>query len=121
MRPEPPYAEALLKKILVLCPTRREYRDLAGLAHALGCEIVFDELCGDYFDRFLCKHPPLDLPPIDILGIIEATVHRYRNAGLSGVTSGVGYPGMSVASIIAGKLGLPGPSPASVLCCEHKY
>jgi biotin carboxylase len=28
---------------------------------------------------------------------------------------------MSVASIIARELGLPGPTPASVLCCEHKY
>ncbi len=28
---------------------------------------------------------------------------------------------MSAASIIAKRLGLPGPSPASVMCCEHKY
>jgi hypothetical protein len=61
------------------------------------------------------------VPPLDILDVIGAAVHRYRRAGLSGVTSGVGYPGMSVASIIARELGLPGPTPASVLCCEHKY
>ncbi len=28
---------------------------------------------------------------------------------------------MSAASIIAQRLGLPGPSPQSVMCCEHKY
>jgi hypothetical protein len=82
---------------------------------------VFNEFCGDYFDRFLCRYPPTDLPPIDILGLIEDTVERYKHAGLSGVTSGVGYPGMSIGSIIARKLGLAGAAPASVLCCEHKY
>jgi biotin carboxylase len=40
---------------------------------------------------------------------------------VSGVTSGVGYPGMSGASLIARELDLPGPSPESVICCEHKY
>jgi hypothetical protein len=118
---QPANTEAALKKILVLCPTRREYQALPPIADALGCEIVFDEFCGDYFDRFLCRHPPTDLPPIDILRLIEDTVAHYKQAGLSGVTSGVGYPGMSVASIIARRLGLPGPAPDSVLCCEHKY
>ena len=109
-----------MKRVLVLCPTRREYRDLPALARELGCELVFDEFCGDYFDRLL-GHPPANLPPLDILDSIEQTIECYRNADLSGVTSGVGYPGMSVCSIIAQRLGLPGPSPASVMCCEHKY
>ena len=109
-----------MKKILVLCPTRREYRDLPTLAAALDCEVVFDEFCGDYFDRLL-GNPPASVAPLDILALIEQTIERYRDAGLSGVTSGVGYPGMSVSSIIAQRLGLRGPSPASVMRCEHKY
>lgn len=109
------------KKILVLCPGAREHRDLPAIAAALGSELVFDEFGGDYFDRFLQKNPPTDLPPLDILELIDATVDRYRHANLAGVTSGVGYPGMSAASIIADTLGLPGPRPASVICCEHKY
>ena len=36
-----------------------------------------------------------------ILSLLDATVARYASGGLSGVTSGVGYPGMSAASIIA--------------------
>ena len=109
-----------MKKILILCPTKREYRDLPALARALGCELVFDELCGDYFDRLL-GNPPAHLAPLDILALIEQTIERYSGAELSGVTSGVGYPGMSISSIVARRLGLPGPSPASVMCCEHKY
>lgn len=108
-------------KVLVLCPTSREYSDLPALAAALGCEIVFDELCGDYFDLFLGKHPPCPAPALDIVRSIEEAVERYRNVGLHGITSGVGYPGMSVASVVASRLGLPGPAPASVMGCEHKY
>ena len=109
-----------MQKIIVLCPTQREYSDLPELARALGCELVFDEFCGDYFDRLL-GHPPANLAPLDILALIEQTIERHRDENLIGVTSGVGYPGMSVCSIIAQRLGLPGPSPASVMCCEHKY
>ena len=109
------------KKILVLCPTQREYRDLPALARALDCELVFDDFCGDYFDRFLARHPASDVPVLDILALIDATVARHRRTGLSGVTSGVGYPGMSAASIVARRLGLPGPSPESVMRCDHKY
>jgi len=109
------------RKVLVLCPTRREYRDLPAVAQALDCELVFDDFCGGYFDQFLQKHPRTDLPHLDILALIDETVNRQRHSGLSGVTSGVGYPGMSAASIIAQRLGLPGPSPGSVICCEHKY
>src|SRR6185436_12422652 len=106
-----------MKKILVLCPTRREYRDLPAVAQALGCELVFDDFGGEYFDQFLQKNPRTDLPRLDILALIEETVARHRHAGLCGVTSGVGYPGMSAASIIAQRLELPGPRPASVICC----
>ena len=109
-----------MKKILVLCPTSREYRELPMQARALGCELVFDEFCGDYFDRLL-GHPPARFASLDILALIEQTIERHKCEELIGVTSGVGYPGMSVCSIIAQRLGLPGPSPASVMCFEHKY
>ncbi|HWP86443.1 MAG TPA: hypothetical protein VNM70_01090, partial [Burkholderiales bacterium] len=82
-----------MKKILVLCPTQREYRDLPAIARELGCELVFDDFGGGYFDQFLRKNPDTSRPHLDILTLIDATVARYRHAGLSGVTSGVGYPG----------------------------
>lgn len=112
---------AILRKILVLCPSRREYRDLPALARARGCELVFDEFGGDYFDRLLAKKPPPAIPPLDIIALIDETLARHEHSNLSGVTSGVGYPGMSAASIIARRLGLPGPDPESVMRCEHKY
>ena len=110
-----------MKRILVLCPTAREYRHLPPLAAARGVELVFDEFGGDYFDRFLGKHPETGIAPLDVIALIDETVARYAGAGLSGVTSGVGYPGMSAASVIAARLGLPGPRPEAVMCCEHKH
>ena len=110
-----------MKKILVVCPTQREHADLPPVAEALNYKIVFEDVGGDYFDHPLLETCPGDAQPLDILSLIEDLVARYRDAGLSGVTSAVGYPGMSVASIVAERLGLPGPSIECVLLCEHKY
>ena len=89
------------RRILVLCPTRREYRDLPALARSQACELVFDEFGGDYVDRFLAKNPPPDIPHLDIISLIAEAVARHRHSNLNGVTSGIGYPGMSAGSIIA--------------------
>ncbi len=110
-----------MKKILVVCPTRREYRDLPAIARALNYQLVFDEFGGDYFDDALAGIDSGGAPALDINHLIEDLIGRYGGAGLSGVTSAVGYPGMSVAAIVAGRLGLPGPGIGRVLLCEHKY
>lgn len=110
-----------MKSVLILCPTSREYRHLPGVAAALNCRLVFDEFAGDYFDRQLGGAGRLAAGELDILSLVEATLDRHRDAGLGGVTSAVGYPGMAVASIMAERLGLPGPKVERVLRCEHKY
>jgi biotin carboxylase len=111
----------MMKKILVLCPTGREYRDLPAIAEHFDYQLVFDEFGGDYFDNPLATNDDGQMPHLDVLALIEDLITRYENAGLGGVTSGVGYPGMSVASIVAGRLGLPAPSVNCILLCEHKY
>lgn len=111
-----------MKKVLLICPTQREYRDLPAIAAALNYNVVFEEFGGDYFDNPLTEDD--DSPhatSLDILALTEALVSRYRDEGLSGVTSAVGYPGMSVAAIVAERLKLPGPGIERVLLCEHKY
>ncbi|MDX6693850.1 MAG: hypothetical protein QOF02_1453 [Blastocatellia bacterium] len=110
-----------MKKILFVCPTQREYLDLPPIAEALRYQLIFEEIGGDYFDNPLLETCSAGAEKLDILALIEDLVHRYRDAGLSGVTSAVGYPGMSVASIVAERLNLPGPSIECVLLCEHKY
>ncbi len=110
-----------MKKILILCPTGREYRELPAIAERLNYQLVFDEFGGDYFDNPLLEDEGGQAPALDVLSEIEDLIGRYTDAGLGGVTSAVGYPGMSVASIVARRLRLPGPSINCILLCEHKY
>lgn len=110
-----------MKKVLIVCPTQREYRDLPAIAKALNYQLIFDEFGGDYFDNALAGIDSQSVPNLDIIRLIEDLISRYSGADLFGVTSPVGYPGMSVAAIAAQRLGLPGPAITSVLLCEHKY
>lgn len=110
-----------MKRVLVVCPTQREYRYLPAIAERLNYKLLFDEFGGDYFDNPLAENDSGRTPNLDVLALIEDLISRAEDAGLSGVTSPVGYPGMSVASIAAERLGLPGPSINCILLCEHKY
>ncbi|HEY9784581.1 MAG TPA: ATP-grasp domain-containing protein [Candidatus Obscuribacterales bacterium] len=110
-----------MRKVLILCPTRREFRDLPELAKQLDCELAFDDFGGDYFDRFLGKNAQPTDEVLDIVSLIDETVAHYKDAGLSGATSGVGYPGMSASSLIAKKLGIHGGNPEPIITFDHKY
>src|SRR5438105_10964590 len=110
-----------MKNILVLCPTPRELRDIPALAERLGYRIIWDEFGGDYFDDLLVKNPEGANQKLDILELIDSTIEKYKDSDLAGVTSAVGYPGMSATAIIAQRMGLPGPKPHPILLCEHKY
>lgn len=110
-----------MKKVLLLSPTHREKAQIPAVAEAAGIEVIFDEFDENYFDNFLGENPDFYQPKLDIVGLIEQTILKYKDQNLSGVTSAVGYPGMSASSVIAQSLGLPGPPPDAVMLCEHKY
>ena len=110
-----------MKRVLLLCPTSREYRYLPAIADGLNCRVIFDEFAGNYFDEQLLGGSQFQPARLDILALIEETISRYAGERIEGVTSGVGYPGMPVASIIAERLGLTGAKVEHVLRCEHKY
>lgn len=111
-----------MKRVLLLCPTSREYKYLPAIAAGLNCRVIFEEFAAGYFDQQLSGGNHSKPAELDILSLIEETISRYDNSdGIAGVTSGVGYPGMPVVSIIAERLGLAGPNIERVLRCEHKY
>ena len=110
-----------LKSVLLLSPTRREREQVPAIAAEMGLNIIFDEFDFDYFDSYLTDTPNLSAPKLDLMGLIDRTVDKYKYSDLRGVTSAVGYPGALAASIIAEELSLPGPSIAAVLTCDHKY
>lgn len=111
-----------MKKVLIISPTGREYRELPRIAEALKCQLVFEDFAGAFFDDALSSNNNGNAPQtLEILTLIEETIRRYDQSGINGVTSGVGYPGMPVSSIIANRFHLPGPRTDRVLLCEHKY
>src|ERR1041385_3090052 len=110
-----------MKNILVLCPTEREFRNLTPRANELGYNLIYDDFGGDYFDLLLAARPDDDIKPLEIVPLIDDTIATHKHQQLQGVTSAVGYPGMSAVSVIAKKLGLPGPKPECIMLCEHKY
>jgi hypothetical protein len=110
----------VMKEILVLCPTQREYRSLPALADAMNCRVVFEDLGIEHFYRVLSQNYRGSLIP-DLPAAIESLIEQYRHRQLAGVTSADGYPGMCAASVIAKHLNLSGPPTDKVLLCGHKY
>ena len=111
----------VMKKILLISPTGREYRELPRIAEALNYEVVFEDFAGAFFDDALASKYNGNAQTLEILTLIEETIRRYQESDIDGVTSGVGYPGMPVSGIIADRFHLPGPRTDRVLLCEHKY
>jgi biotin carboxylase len=108
-----------MQNILVIAPTGRERRDLPSIAAELELNLIWDDFAGDYFDDFL-EHDASS-ESLDIVQLIEDTIARYKDQNIRGVTSAVGYPGMSVVAVMCQRLGLSGPIPETIMLCEHKY
>ncbi len=118
---QPKRTVRLVKDLLILCPTARERRALPLLAERIGVNLRFDDFGGDYFDDLLGDAPDLSAQPLDIIKLMDGVVQHHYDDSLAGITSGVGYPGMSATAVLTDRLGLPGPKPAPILLCEHKY
>jgi biotin carboxylase len=109
-----------MDKLMLLAPTVRERRDLPALAASAAVDLVFEPFDDDWFDRVI-QDGAREAGPFDLPARIESATRRARELGVRGVTSAVGYPGMSATALIARELGLPGPNPLAVFTCEHKY
>ena len=64
-----------------------------------------------------------DDPDVDIPALVDLAAARMSEApgGPAGVASFFDFPGTIIASILAARFALPGPSLESLLKCEHKY
>lgn len=108
------------KNVLLIAPTNRERTSLPPIAKSLDINVIWDDFAGDYFDDFL-ETQDSNGNVLDIVKLIEETIAGHQSDNLAGVTSGVGYPGMSVVAIIAERIKLKGPQPQAIMLCEHKY
>jgi len=101
------------RRVLVALPTAWDGKQLAACRAAWEerFEIVFGEP-----DDESCR---ADLDPAAWVEGYAAAAER--GDGLDGVFSSSDYPGATLAAALATRLGLPGPDPATVLRCSHKY
>jgi biotin carboxylase len=98
------------KRILYLFPTQWDERQLE--ACRADWEAQYEVLFAEPRDA--------DTPyRLDPLAYIDRTVEE-RRGRIDGVTSSSDYPGAIIAAAVASRLGLPGPTPESVVRCSHK-
>ncbi|MBI5051595.1 ATP-grasp domain-containing protein [Candidatus Micrarchaeota archaeon] len=100
-----------MKKILLLCATHRDKRELYASWSKGSFEIINGG--GEGADEQLATFDPLSF--------IDKTFHEFSGQGIDGVLATDDYPGCIIASIIAKKLNLPAPEVEKILLCQHKY
>ncbi len=102
-----------------MCATSTDHRELEAFKNDYN--LHFQEHDGSLLEKILCAcpgHPTEDYKPDHE---IQQLLDFCQEHAIDAVISTEDYPGCIFASIITHHLGLPGPSPQSVLTCQHKY
>jgi ATP-grasp domain len=110
-----------VSRILVLCPTHRDRRELASSAGHDGHVALFHDYGSLELEELVIADARSDIGAGDPLAEIEHIVDRYSHPRIDAVLSTDDYPGSTLASAVAKRLGLPGVDPAVNLVCQHKY
>lgn len=108
-----------MARILVLCPSHRDYRELDRAGAAARHELTFHDYASIELEDMLSPWPAAHSLR-DVEAEVEEIVGRH-GAGLDAVVSTDDYPGSALAGIVAQRLGLPGTAPRANLLCQHKY
>ncbi len=104
-----------MKKILVLFPKDWDLYELS--------KPQYRDSYRFYFEGFDVHRFPenLRLLTFDAPRWIGRLVDRYHALGIDGVISNNEHFGALIASVVADRLGLPGPRPRAVALAQHKY
>ena len=106
--------------ILVVCPTHRDYRELPRISPP-GTAYIFHDYASTSLEDLVSNPDRAKDLAADPLDEIEAILTKVLGRELAGVITSDDYPGAALAAAVAQRLGLPGPDPAVVLVCQHKY
>jgi biotin carboxylase len=106
--------------ILVICPTHRDHRELPRISPP-GIDYIFHDYASTSLEDLVSNPDRAKDLAADPLDEIEAILAKVRGLELAGVITSDDYPGSALAAVVAQRLGLPGPDPAAVLLCQHKY
>lgn len=105
-------------KILVLCATHRDFRELELIPEARKHTFLFHDYADLDFEKFIVSETsgtPL------ITKEIERIFRICQSEKISAVISTDDYPGSALESIVSEELRLPGHSARTNLICQHKY
>ena len=112
--------DAAEQTILVICPTHRDHRELPLLSPP-DVKYLFHDYASTSLEDLICQVEGAEGLAADPLAEIDAILAKVAGIQLAAVISSDDYPGCSLAAVIAERLGLPAPSPAVTLICQHKY
>lgn len=108
-------------RILVLCPTHRDHRELARLSRRAELVFLFHDYASIQIEELVFAEARSDIRVSDPLAEIQYILKRFADGRIDAVVSTDDYPGSTLASAVAEVLGLPGVDPAVNLICQHKY
>jgi hypothetical protein len=108
-------------KVFVACPTPRDIKELPRLPDYSEYSFIYQDFITDDLEKLIYEDNTEQAIPLDTAAMVDAIVKKYSDGSLTGVMSSDDYPGINIASAVALRLGLPGPSPENVLLCQHKY
>ena len=108
------------RTILVICPTHRDYRELPHLSSS-GTKYLFHDYARASLEDLISNPARRDGLAADPFEEIETILAEIRGVKIAAVISSDDYPGSALAAAVAKRLGVPGPEPAVVLLCQHKY
>jgi biotin carboxylase len=98
------------RRIALICPTKWDEAELPHIVNRGAFQIR-------PYGTDVSEHPE----DFDALAFIEEAVAEFSETKIDGVMASDDYPGSIVAGAIAHRLNLPGPSPETILLCQHKY
>lgn len=110
-----------MQKILVVCPTDRDKKELTQLKTHQDYSFVFQNYDATGLERIIYEGAGWLAETFDPAQAIDQMVATCREESINAIVCSEDYPGSIFASIIAQKIGLIGPQPKHVLLCQHKY
>lgn len=110
-----------MSTILFLCPTQRDYREIATLPGRDRHRFLFHDYATVALEELVAEEPPPEVRIGNPEAEIERIATQYRRANVDAVVSTDDYPGSTLASIICQRFGLPGVPVVADLLCQHKF
>jgi biotin carboxylase len=110
-----------MSRVLFLCPTHRDYREIERLNGAIHDTFFFHDYATQALEELVVEEPPVGIRIPDPEAEIERILQYCREVAVDCIVSTDDYPGTTLASIVARALGLPGVDPSVNLLCQHKY